>query len=106
MHHNALPSISARRSLSRRCLQGGYRSNFAGTVSLVDGTTEHPYFADVAEIWDQVSESQRAVVEQVRSVLSELALPFARPSDTRTTYDPSRESVALSIRHGTGSTVL
>jgi hypothetical protein len=37
------------------------------------------YFADVDEVWDELSDAQRAVVQAVRVILSQLDLRFARP---------------------------
>jgi hypothetical protein len=57
------------------------------------------YFADVDEVWHELSETQRAPVQAVRTILSQLDLPFARPGDSTTTYDQTNAAIHLKIRH-------
>jgi hypothetical protein len=64
------------------------------------------YFADVDEVWDELSDAQRAVVQAVRVILSQLDLRFARPGGSTTTYDQTNTAIHLKIRHATDDTVV
>ncbi|MCW2994138.1 MAG: hypothetical protein JWQ18_1633 [Conexibacter sp.] len=72
----------------------------------MNDTTSTPYFGDIDEVWDELSARHRAAITEVRGVLTRLGLPFARPEDATTTYDPANEAVHLKIRHRTDATIV
>jgi hypothetical protein len=72
----------------------------------MDRDSASAYFSDVDEVWDELSDAQRAVVQAVRTILSELDLRFARPSGSTTTYDQTNAAIHLKIRHAADDAVV
>jgi hypothetical protein len=64
------------------------------------------YFADVDEVWSELSPAQHDVVHNVRAILTRLDLRFARPDDATTTYDQAGGLIHLKIKHGADDAVV
>jgi hypothetical protein len=73
---------------------------------MVHDETSTPYFGDIDEVWDELSAAHRDAIGEVRAVLARLDLPFARPGDATTTYDPTDQMVHLKIRHNIDNAVV
>jgi hypothetical protein len=61
--------------------------------------SDERFFADVDQVWAELSDEQRLAVGEVRAMLGRLGLPYARPEGTRATVHEDDPTRWLQIRH-------